>query len=326
MLPRIVTALLCIVGLVTSANGADGALVSEGVLDFKIPSTGESGKTWHRIIGKLEPGVRPLIALHGGPGANSGYLEALAPVTEGRPGPLIVYDQIGNGKSTHFPKTIGDTTFWTEQLFLAELDNVLTQLKITEYDLIGHSWGAMLAAMHAVRQPKGLKHLVLWSGPASIALWMQAQRTWISQLPPAIRDVLIKGEETGEMDTKEYVEAVNYFISKHFCRVEPFPPSLLEGFATLASDSTVCQTMSGNSGFTITGSLKDWTVIPELPKITVPTLVTNGRYDQAADIVVQPFVQRIPNVRWVRFENSSNTAPFEEPEKYKSVLEEFLYK
>ncbi|RXW20698.1 hypothetical protein EST38_g5147 [Candolleomyces aberdarensis] len=302
MLPRIVTVLLCIVGLTTSANAADGAPVSEGLLDFKIPSTGESGKTWYRIIGKLEPGVRPLIALHGGPGVNSGYLEALAPVTKGRPGPLIVYDQIGNGNSTHYPKTIGDTTFWTERLFFAQLESVLAGLRITEYDLIGHSWGAMLAAMHA------------------------AQRTWISQLPPPIRDVLIKGEETGETDTKEYENAVNYFISQHFCRLHPFPPSLLEAFATLSKDPTVCLTMNGNSGFTITGSLKDWTVIPDLPKITAPTLVTNGRYDQTADIAVEPFVQKIPNVKWVRFENSSNTALFEEPEKYRSVLEEFLYK
>ncbi|KAJ2932481.1 hypothetical protein H1R20_g4598, partial [Candolleomyces eurysporus] len=337
MLPRIVTALLCIVGLVTSANGTP---VSEGRLDFRIPSTGEIGKTWYRIIGNLKPGVRPLIALHGGPGVNSGYLEALAPVTKGRPGPLIVYDQIGNGKSTHYPERMGNTTFWTEQLFLAELDNVLKKLKITEYDLIGHSWGAMLGAMHAVEQPKGLKHLVLWSGPASMALWIEAQRTWISQLPPAIRDALIRGEETGETDTEEYENASNYFYSKHFCRLDPFPPSLLEGFAAIENDPTVYLTMSvilfihsrlyeglpifidrnGPSEFTITGSLRNWTIIPSLPKIKAPTLVTNGRYDEAADIVVKPFVQKIPNVRWV-----SHTALFEEPDKYKRVLKEFLY-
>jgi proline-specific peptidase len=246
MLPRIVTALLCIVGLVTSANAlanASGTPVCEGLLDFKIPSTGEIGNTWYRIIGKLKPGVRPLIALHGGPGVNSGYLEALAPVTQGCPGPLIVYDQIGNGKSTHYPERMGNTTFWTTDLFVAELDNVLTKLKITEYDLIGHSWGAMLAAMHAVRRPKGLKHLVLWSGPASMPLWIQAQNTWISQLPPPIRDVLIRGEETGETDTEEYENASNYFYSKHFCRLDPFPASLLEGFAAIENDPTVYLTM-----------------------------------------------------------------------------------
>lgn len=244
MLPRIVTALLCIVGLAASTNGTDNAPVSEGLLDFRIPSTGEIGKTWYRIIGQLKPGVRPLIALHGGPGVNSGYLEALAPVTRGRTGPLIVYDQIGNGKSTHYPERMGNTTFWTTDLFVAELDNVLTKLKITEYDLIGHSWGGMLGAMHAIKQPKGLKHLILWSSLPSMPLWVEAQNYWISQLPKDIRDALIKGETTGETNTEEYENASNYFYSKHFCRLDPFPASLLEGFAAIENDPTVYVTMS----------------------------------------------------------------------------------
>ncbi|KIJ26792.1 hypothetical protein M422DRAFT_272136 [Sphaerobolus stellatus SS14] len=36
--------------------------------------------------------------------------------------PVIVYDQIGNGKSTHVREKTGDGSFWTEELFCDELD------------------------------------------------------------------------------------------------------------------------------------------------------------------------------------------------------------
>ena len=60
--------------------------------------------------------------------------------------PLILYDQIGNGLSTHLPEKKGDEEFWTEDLFHRELENLLAALKLDEsgYDLIGHSWGGMM--------------------------------------------------------------------------------------------------------------------------------------------------------------------------------------
>jgi pimeloyl-ACP methyl ester carboxylesterase len=57
----------------------------------------------------------------------------------------------------------------------------------------------------------------------------------------------------------------------------------------------------------------------------VPTLVINGRYDIAQDSVQIPFFQRIPRVKWVRFEESSH-CPFWETERarYMQTIEEFL--
>jgi pimeloyl-ACP methyl ester carboxylesterase len=81
-----------------------------------------------------------LVALHGGPGVNHGYLLILSDLTQTYSIPLVVYDQIGTGYSTHLPEKRGDTSFWTEELFLAELNNLLTYLRIKDdYDLLGHS-------------------------------------------------------------------------------------------------------------------------------------------------------------------------------------------
>lgn len=59
---------------------------------------------------------------------------------------------------------------------------------------------------------------------------------------------------------------------------------------------------NGPSEFNVTGSLRTWSVVDEVHKIDVPTLVTNGAKDEARDSVVEPFVAGIHNVKWVRFE------------------------
>jgi len=54
--------------------------------------------------------------------------------------PIVFYDQLGNGESSHCPGVPKE--FWTPELFMDELDNLLQSLGIyDDFDLIGHSWG-----------------------------------------------------------------------------------------------------------------------------------------------------------------------------------------
>ncbi|KAF8175865.1 proline-specific peptidase [Pholiota molesta] len=299
--------------------------IIEGEIDFAIPSLGKTCKTWYKIIGDLKPGVRPLVALHGGPGVGSEYLEILSDITKKHANPIVVYDQIGTGLSTHLPETMGDTSFWTDQLFLDELDNVLLKLGTQDdYDLFGHSWGGMLGARHAARQPAGLKHLVLMSTPADMQLWIASQNYLRTKLPKDIQDVLDKHEKDGTTDSAEYKQAVGYFYSRYLCTLDPMPPAILACFAWIEKDPTVYLTMNGPSEFHITGPLKDWTIVADAHKIIVPTLVTNGKMDEATDSVVRPFFKEIPKVKWVTFSESSHMAHYEERERFMEVVGDFL--
>ena len=64
---------------------------------------------------------------------------------------------------------------------------------------------------------------------------------------------------------------------------------------------------NGPNEFSITGSLRNWTIINDIPKIQVPTLVTNGAKDEAQDIVVLPYVNKLPHGKWVKFFVSLHT-------------------
>lgn len=299
----------------------------EGEVDFHVPAAGKPCKTWYKVVGDLDDPKhkRPLVVLHGGPGSCHCYLLPVAKVWETHSIPVVLYDQIGNGKSTHLPEKNGDESFWTEELFRNELENLLRQLKIDDdYDLIGQSWGGMLGAAFATYQPKGLKRLIITNSPASMDLWVKSSNKLRLTLPEDVQATLSKHEEAGTTDNKEYEEATQVFYQRHLCRVDPWPKELVESFEVMAQDTTVYMTMNGPNEFYIVGSLKTWSVIDRLHNITVPTLVINGRYDGAQDEAVLPFFNNISKCRWVRFDSSSHLPQFEEPERFFEVLGEFL--
>ncbi|KAF9447767.1 proline imino-peptidase [Macrolepiota fuliginosa MF-IS2] len=309
----------------STTNESSAIPISEGEMVWDVPNAGKECKTWYRIYGNLKSGVRPLVVLHGGPGVTSDYLTSFSALTLERSIPVIIYDQLGNGLSTHLPEKMGDIGFWIEQLFLDELKHLLDHLGIYEnYDLLGHSWGGMLGARHAVRQPRGLKHLVIMSSPASNKLWIEAQEVLRRKLPQDVQDVLDTCEREGKTDTKVYQNAVGVYYSRFLCTLAPMPESLQKSFEWMEKDPTVYLTMNGPSEFYMIGPIKDWTILDEVHKISVPTLLTNGRKDEAADSCMYPFFKLVPRVRWIQFSESSHMAHLEEHEFFFQVVGLFL--
>ncbi|KAF9267098.1 proline-specific peptidase [Marasmius fiardii PR-910] len=293
-------------------------------IEFSVPNAGKPCKTWYQAFGDLTKS-RPLVALHGGPGASHDYLITLSALSHDHGIPVVLYDQLGNGKSTHLPEKAGDVSFWTVDLFLRELDNVLSHLGIKDdYDLLGHSWGGMLAACHAVRQPSGLKRLIIASSPASMELWVTAQNELRSRLDEGTQNTLTKHEKEGTTQSKEYEDAVEVFYKRFLCSMDPWPESAVATMNSLKADPTVYLTMNGPNEFYITGSLKTWSVIDEIARINVPTLLTNGRSDGAQDSTMLPYFERISKVKWVTLEKSSHMPHLEEEKRFIEVVHRFL--
>lgn len=80
----------------------------------------------------------------------------------------------------------------------------------------------------------------------------------------------------------------------------------------------------GENELACTGSLRDWTSIPILPGITVPTLLINGSEDEAQDVGMQPFFDHLPKVKWITVDNAAHFAHVDQKEKYLKALENFL--
>ena len=278
-------------------------------------------QTWYRVTGTLHGSRPPLVAAHGGPGCTHDYIDSFADLAiEQRA--VVHYDQIGNGRSTHLRDA--DPGFWNVELFLDELDNLLAHLGIAaRYDLIGQSWGGMLGAEHAVRRPPGLRRLVIADSPASMATWLAEANRLRGELPPEVQQTLLAHEQAGTTDSADYLAATRAFYDRHVCRI-PWPPEVERTFAALADDPTVYTTMNGPSEFHVIGSLKGWTIEDRLDRIAAPTLLVSGRYDEATETCVRPFADRIPDVRWTIFPQSSHMPHVEERAEFTRVVGAFL--
>lgn len=261
-------------------------MTSEGYADF------EGSQTWYELHGNFRgEGPAPLVVLHGGPGATHDYLLPLADLArDGRA--VVFYDQLGNGRSTHHPERGAD--FWTVELFVRELANLLDHLGIAgRYHVLGQSWGGFLAQEHAFTRPTGLRSLVLSNTAASFPDFVSEANQLRAELPDGVDATLRRHEEAGTTDDPEYAEACMVFYRRHLCRLDPWPDAVGEALAKIDEDPTVYHTMNGPSEFHVVGSIRDWSSTDRLDGVRVPTYVISGEYDEATPALQKPLVDGI---------------------------------
>jgi proline iminopeptidase len=86
----------------------------------------------------------------------------------------------------------------------------------------------------------------------------------------------------------------------------------------------IFETMFGPSDFHIGGTIRDWDVIDRLPEITMPTLLLAGRYDECSPDHMREMQGHIKGSRFEFFDNSAHLPFIEEPDRFDSVLRDFL--
>jgi proline-specific peptidase len=191
---------------------------SEGTIPF--PAGDETFQTYYKLVGTLEGRTkRPLVVLHGGPGFSHDYLIPMADLAEhGRP--IVFYDQIGSGRSSTMPDK--PETFWTIDLFIAELFNLLAHFRIEdEFDALGHSWGGiLLSEVMLRRKPAGLKHAVLSNTICHMHSFSESRMTLGKTLPEWAQEEMKKGRR----NTPECRAALAEFGKLYQCRLEDNPP------------------------------------------------------------------------------------------------------
>ena len=274
------------------------------------------GNIWYRIVGAGTKGI-PLLTVHGGPGAPHQYLNPLQDLADQRP--VIFYDQLGCGRSDR-PE---DKSLWTVERFTEELDILRHTLNLEEVHLLGQSWGSMLAVEYLLRKrPSGIRSLIL-SGPyLSSPLWAKDQRYWIDQLPQKTRQTILDCETKADFNNPAYQDAVTEFYKRHLCRMDPWPPELMESMEGMGVD--VYQYMWGPSEFTLTGTLKEADLTPQLHLLDLPVLLTCGQFDEARPETVTLFKNLIPGARMHTFRGASHSHLLEQPQSVQRTLCSFL--
>lgn len=102
-----------------------------------------------------------LVAVHGGPGLSSHYMEGLAtmPGVAGPKRTFVTYDQRGGGRSTA-PQS-KDYSFARHA---EDLEALRTFFEAETLHLFGHSWGAVIAMAYAIEHPDRVGSLIFFGG------------------------------------------------------------------------------------------------------------------------------------------------------------------
>jgi len=122
--------------------------------DPSIPRIALNNTLFHtEIFGREKDPL--VIVLHGGPGADFRYLLPLKELSDRYR--VLFYDQRGTGLSARNCREKP-----TLESSISDLNAMIERFgKGKKVNIIGHSWGAMLAAVYAGRYPARIDHLVL---------------------------------------------------------------------------------------------------------------------------------------------------------------------
>jgi len=268
-----------------------------------------------------EPRKGTILCLHGGPGGTHDSGVPMAKMSEDGYR-VILYDQLGCGKSDQPP----DQSLYTVERYVEEVEGVRCGLGLGKINLYGHSWGGFLDVAYAIKYSDNLESLFVSSGSSSTPLCAAEMWRLRSELPKELQETLVRYEAEGNYFNDEYLRAVDEVYKKHLCRLDPWPPtikSMVEqkrrGFPGF-----VYRLMWGPNEFFPVGTIRYWDVTNELDRIHVPTLITNGRFDEVTPKNGEVLNHGIKDSKFVIFEKSSHSARIEEPEKYFEVYGQFL--
>ncbi|MEZ4363506.1 MAG: proline iminopeptidase-family hydrolase [Kofleriaceae bacterium] len=287
-----------------------------------IPITTPAGtfKVWTKRFGH-NPRVR-LLLLHGGPGASHEYFEALETPLAAEGIELIYYDQLGSAYS----EQPTDPALWTIDRFVDEVEQVRVALGLdaSNFYLLGHSWGGILATEYALKYPQHLKGLIISNMMMSIPDYNQYAATVLAKgMDPAVVAEIKAIEARGEYESPRYMELlIPNFYAKHICRLPEWPDAVNRSFARL--NKQIYVSMQGPSEFGASGLLEKWDRKADLPKLTMPTLVIGAAHDTMDPEHMRWMSTQLPRGQFLLCPEGSHMAMWDDQAVYVRGLLEFL--
>ena len=274
-------------------------------------------QTYYRIVGQ-KSSKTPLLLLHGGPGSTHNYFEMLDDLASERQ--VIMYDQLGCGKSS-IPD---DPTLWHKETWVNELMALREYLHLEKVNILGQSWGGMLAIIYLCDyQPQGVQSVILASTLSSAKLWAQEQHRMIKFMTPDDQKAIAEAEKSGNYTTAAYLTANEHYMEQH--AASPVTSATPEPLRRAKNSGTQSYNVAwGPNEYTPLGTLSDYEYTDKLNRIKIPTLITSGTNDLCTPLVAKMMSDQIPQAHWELFAHSRHMAFVDENERYLQVLNNWL--
>lgn len=268
----------------------------------------------------------PLIIIPGGPGgAHPGYrvFDTLAKNNE-----IIYYDAFGRGKSD----TAKDVKEYTLARDIEDVEGLRKALHFEKLNVLGHSYGGLVAQGYALKYPEHVSHLILANTFHSYLMWQANDDNSNHEIKtnyPEVWDSLMIIREAGAVSSDPehqrlygkvpygflYAYNPDNFLSRGR---KPYPNSF---------NSKLYYQMVGRDGDFILGSdIGAFDCRKELKNLKMPVLIYGGRYDRVAiPAMMVKFKEYCPQAKFVMFERSGHNPQIEQPAELFPLIENFLH-
>jgi proline iminopeptidase len=232
----------------------------------------------------------PLLAVHGGPGFPSDYLEPLAALGDERS--VYLWDQLGCGRSDR----PSDPSLWNIPRFVEEMHAVREGLGLTQLHILGQSWGTCLTTDYLLTKgQEGVSSVVLAGPVMSAQRYLVDVRPMISEVSAEHQAAIAEAERAGVYDSPEYLAATEAFYALHITRsLTPETREIWDRTVAGAGLDTYVA-MNGPSEFSFSGSLQSYEREADLPHLQVPVLYLSGEFDTCTPAAARHFASLTPN-------------------------------
>jgi proline iminopeptidase len=284
---------------------------------IKMISIDGKYRVWTKKIGN---GDIKVLLLHGGPGFTHDYFECFEDFLPQAGIQFYYYDQLGVGNSD----VPTDTSLWTVDRYVEEVEQVRQGLGLENFYLLGHSWGSMLAMEYLQKYQVHVKAAVLSNMAAGIKSYVAYTAKLRSELFTAQEqkkyDSLDKLQLYGSPEYQELL--MNKLYTSVMCRLSEWPEPVVRAFKK--PNTSIYMQMQGVDEFHVTGNFKNWEMWDRLPNIKITTLVIGGEKDEMNPEDMRKEGMLIPNSRTYLCPNGSHLSMYDDQQNYFNNLIGFL--
>jgi proline iminopeptidase len=295
-----------------------------GIQMIPIQTVKGTFNVWTKRVGN-NPKTKVLL-LHGGPGATHEYFECFDSFFPQEGFEYYYYDQLGSAYSDN----PNDSSLWNIDRFVEEVETVRKALKMdsSNFILLGHSWGGILATEYALKYQRNLKGLVISNMVPSVPEYnAYANNVLAPKLPKDILAKIRSYEAKGDYTNPTYLQLIadNYY-PEHVLRMPPatWPDPVKRAFAKM--NYPLYLQMQGPSEFGIVGnaSLKNWNRKPDLNKIKVPVLSIGGEFDTMDPKAMEEIAKLVQNGQYLYCSKGSHMSMYDDQQTYFTGLIKFI--
>jgi proline iminopeptidase len=279
-------------------------------------------KLWVVLAGQGDP----LIIIPGGPG--SAHFSYRSFDSLSKDNQIIYFDAFGRGKSD----TAKDVKEYSLDRDIEDIEGLRVALHFDKLNVLGHSYGGLVAQGYAIKYPMRVSHLILANTFHSFIMWQENDDNSNHEIKtnyPEVWDSLTKMREAGAISSDEKHQALYGKVPYGF--LYAYNPNNFLGRGQKrypnSFNSKLYYQMVGKDGDFIVGSdIGNFDFRKELKNLAMPVLIYGGRYDRVAvPSMMVKYKEYCPQAQFMIFEKSGHNPQVEEPSKLFPVIEKFLH-